>query len=87
VPYSDTVTVAVAVFAYGTNVAVPGPEVKVQVPVPILANALNSKFRSHSLPPVPAFAAGNALTVFVMPVEVAVSIGIGDYYIYYLIIG
>jgi len=46
----------------GEKVAVPGPA-DVQVPVPTLGTALNVKFRSHSLPPVPAMATGDTVTV------------------------
>jgi hypothetical protein len=70
VPYSDTVTAAFAVFAFGAYVAVPGPEVFVHVPIPILGTALKLKFRLQTVPPVPAFAVGCGLTVFVIPEEV-----------------
>ena len=58
VPYELTVTVAPGVFAFGKKDAVPLPEVIVHVPVPTLAVAFRSKSRSHSLPPLPAFATG-----------------------------
>ncbi len=53
----STRAAASGVFISGENTAVPGPEY-VHVPIPIDGTAAKVKSRSHSLPPVPAFASG-----------------------------
>ena len=56
VPYWLTVAVALAAFALGVKLAKPGPAVWLHVPVPNVGIALNTKAKSHALPPVPASA-------------------------------